>query len=191
MIPLIECKEVLNQGGKRYTEAEVKGIRDLLYRLGSIAERIHDEYRPLFRSSGLVGVMYLGLSSESKSMPLYFQKYFMDRYCDGHSIPIYQHYQERPRNTNERPVLRKLITSLDRPETKPFNCIVISEWAALGTTIDEAWDIITKARNAQIAILCARHPIPTKGYWSKMLIELAIRCPHFQDEYVPLHTSST
>ena len=109
MLAITECKEVLNKGTRRYSEVEVKQIRDLLYRLGMIAERIHDEYSGAYRSSGLVGVMYLGLSTKSKPIQQYFQKHFVQRYCHGHGIPIYQRHQEKARYGNERLVLKNLI----------------------------------------------------------------------------------
>ena len=36
MIPLKLCKEILNKGGKKYSDEEIEMIRDFLYEMGMI-----------------------------------------------------------------------------------------------------------------------------------------------------------
>jgi hypothetical protein len=42
MIPLKLCKEILNKGGKKYSDEEIELIRDFLYHMGMIQIEIDD-----------------------------------------------------------------------------------------------------------------------------------------------------
>ena len=42
MIPLKLCKEILNKGGKKYSDEEIELIRDFLYHMGMIQIEIDE-----------------------------------------------------------------------------------------------------------------------------------------------------
>lgn len=168
MLSLTKCSDILNSSRIEFNEAEVKLIRDFLYKIGGLG---YELFNKLNINIMKIAISYIQNDNEAK---------LILQYCNQNNIRIEHSFHEVSSRRGIQSEWKNLIKFIQTG--KPITCIVITKWDKISTNPQKAWNEIKSIRSTGIEIVCINQPVKLNGVFAYGLLCGYIMCSELEYE---------